>query len=142
MSSRLNATILHCHFSLSKKLPNLGTKKETYFDANVDKTENQNIVSTNAEFPVGNRLRLTQEQGPKIFTLLSSWVKETVFKFTVCLPDGNLVTTDHNQLTPLDTVDIASIPVSTIEYACDSAHLTVQEAESVAHPELLYALSQ
>ena len=74
-------------------------------------------------FPAGTRLRLTQEQGPKIVTLLSSRLEGKVVKFTVRLPDGTLFTADHTQVAPLDDVDIASIPVSAADYAQESTHL-------------------
>ena len=39
-------------------------------------------------------------------------------------------------------MDIASIPVSAADYSQELTHLTAQEAEAVAHPEPLSALSQ
>ena len=116
--------------------------KKTDFNAVVDRAENQNILSTDVTFPAGTRLRLTQEQGPKIFTLLSSRLEDKVVKFTVHFLDGTLFTADHTQVAPLDDVDIASIPVLEADYAQESAHLTAQESEAVAHPKPLSALSQ
>ena len=53
-----------------------------------------------------------------------------------------IFTANHTQVAPLDDVDIASIPVSAADYAQELTHLTSQEAEAVAHPEQLSALSQ
>ena len=142
LGSKINDKILNCHCSLSKKLPTLGITKKTDFNAEVDRAENQNISSTDVTFRSGTRIRLTQEQGPKIVTLLSSRLEGKFVKFTVCLLDGTLFTADHTQVAPLDDVDIASIPVSAADYAQESAHLTTQKAEAVAHPKPLSALSQ
>ena len=90
LGSKINDKILHYHCSLSKKLPTLGITKKTDFNDDVDREEKQNISPTDVTFPDGTRLRLTQEQGPKIVTLLSSRLEEKVVQFTVRLPDGTL----------------------------------------------------
>ena len=69
LGSKINDKILHCHCSLSRKLPTLGITKKTDFNADVYRAEKKNISSTNITFPSGTRIRLTQEQGPKIVTL-------------------------------------------------------------------------
>ena len=120
----------------------MGITKKTDFNDDVDREEKQNILPTDVTFPAGTRLRLTQEQGPNIVILLSSRLEGKVVKFTVRLPDGTLFTADHTQVALLDDVDIASIPVSAADYAQESMHLTAQEAEAVAHPKPLSALSQ
>ena len=66
LCSKINDIILHCHCSLSKKLPTLGVTKKTDFNDNVDRVENQNISPTNVTFPAGTRICLTQEQGRQL----------------------------------------------------------------------------
>ena len=120
----------------------MGITKKKDFNDDVDRAEKQNISSTDVTFPAGTILRLTQEQGPNIVTLLSSRLDGKVVKFTVCLPDGTLFTAKHTQVAPLDDVNIASIPVSAADYTQELTHLRAQEAEAVAHPKPLSALSQ
>ena len=83
LGSKINDKILHYHCYLSKKLPTLRITKKTDFNNNVYRVEKKNISPTDVTFPAGTRLRLTQEQGPKIVTLLSSRLEGKVVKFTV-----------------------------------------------------------
>ena len=102
----------------------MGITKKKDLNDNVDRVENQNISSTDVTFLDGTRLRLTQEQGPKIVILLSSRLEGKVVKFTVRLPDETLFTADRTQVAPLDDMDFAQIPVSAADYAQESTHLS------------------